>query len=189
MLTAAKQVHPASPRLVQLGPVLWSIRQRGGEQAARTHPTATSLPDNACEGGSQMQGLRLASLRHHVPPTGGSLPWDRLVPVEKHSVRHEAQQNGRGKCCLHCMDTDHTAADCALAPARLTSAQKPSVRDATGGDSRDRRGRSDQPCYSWNEGRCSFPYSRYRHVCARCGGDHRRSHCREAPKGGNQRTD
>ena len=28
-------------------------------------------------------------------------------------------------------------------------------------------------CYAWNEGRCNYPYCRYRHACLRCRGDHR----------------
>ncbi len=105
--------------------------------------------------------------------------WHQLNNI-LYAVTFLAQQNGRGKCCPHCMDTGHTVADCALAPRftlhRPRSHHRMTPRRATaGGDGN----RLDQPCYSWNEGRCSFPYCRYRHVCTRCGGE---THCREATK-------
>ena len=28
-------------------------------------------------------------------------------------------------------------------------------------------------CLQWNQGVCVYPYCKFRHVCVRCGGDHR----------------
>ncbi len=114
----------------------------------------------------------------HAPETD----WSKLNNT-LYSVTFLAQQTGRGKTCLHCMETDHTGADCAVAPTRSQLPQKAISREMVPSDSRGRRSRSSQPCYSWNDGRCTFPYCRYRHVCSRCEGEHRRSHCRETAKG------
>ncbi len=48
-------------------------------------------------------------------------------------------------------------------------------------EGRSRRNRPDQICLLWNEGRCTFPYCRYRHVCSKCSGEHRGVHCRIQP--------
>lgn len=37
--------------------------------------------------------------------------------------------------------------------------------------------RKDQVCYNWNNGSCSFPRCKYRHVCSRCEGNHPRLSC------------
>ncbi len=95
-----------------------------------------------------------------------------------------AQQNGRGNTCPQCMDKDHTSGECALTQSRPQAPPKTTVCDTPASDSRGKRGKSDQPCFNWKDGRCSFPYCKYRHVCTRCHGEHRSVHCREAPTGG-----
>ena len=97
-----------------------------------------------------------------------------------YSVTFMAQQNGRGRTCTHCLETDHTAADCALAPAYRPSRQVGRETDR-GYRSQDRE-RSERICYSWNDSRCAMPYCRYRHVCAKChSGDHKAIHCTVYP--------
>ena len=36
-----------------------------------------------------------------------------------YTVTFMAQQNGRGKTCQYCLETDHQGPECAMAPARL----------------------------------------------------------------------
>ena len=111
--------------------------------------------------------------------------WSRLNP-SLYATTFLAQQGSGGKMCHLCMGEDHAQDDCALAAlqSKITKTPAPETKEdklwgPTGGGPRELRGRrrSDQPCYSWNEGRCHFPYCRYRHVCLRCRGDHRASSC------------
>ena len=37
--------------------------------------------------------------------------------------------------------------------------------------------RKDQVCYNWNSGSCSFPRCKFKHVCSKCEGNHRRLSC------------
>ena len=99
-----------------------------------------------------------------------------------YSVTFLAQQNGRGRTCSHCLETDHTASDCALAPAHRPSRQQ-FGRESEGSYSRGSQGdRSERICYSWNDGRCAMPYCRYRHVCAKChSADHKAINCAVYP--------
>ncbi len=126
-----------------------------------------------------------------------------------------AQQNGRGKTCHYCLETDHASSDCAMAPIARSVERSPRVvglgvvpgaprseprghgRYEAGSDSRGQTrvyGRGPAPrqerrgmiCYSWNEGTCRFhPYCRYRHACAKCQGDHRAQECPAYPPKGN----
>ncbi len=85
-----------------------------------------------------------------------------------------ANQNQRGRTCQHCMETDHASLSCALAPpstGRNLVDSRP--RQAQRGQS-DRRRRDPascvkMACFDWNDGRCSSPYCRFKHVCATCG--------------------
>ena len=112
------------------------------------------------------------------------LDWSQLNS-SLFAVTFLAQQNGRGKTCRFCLETDHSDEECALAPVApqarpLSSAhgQGPSARQ----DLNLREGRPSRAsrgvCFAWNEGRCAFPYCRFRHICIRCHGDHRAVRCR-----------
>ena len=94
------------------------------------------------------------------------------------------QQNGRGRTCVHCMETDHVSNECSLAPLR-PSRPSTQLRSDIPADSEERgsKGRSSKICYSWNDGRCAIgPYCRYRHVCAKCGSNsHKAMHCTTYP--------
>ena len=109
-----------------------------------------------------------------------SMDWSRLN-LSLYATTFLVQQGSGGKVCTLCMGVDHIQEDCALAPLQAKATRTPATMDPAGmasvtTDPRGRR-RSDQACYSWNEGRCYFPYCRYRHVCLRCRGDHRAASC------------
>ena len=120
--------------------------------------------------------------------TDATMDWSRLNP-SLYATTFLARQGGGGKSCHLCMDVDHSAEECALAPLlpRPTKMLTDGKEEKSGGAPgpkpgaavRDPRGRrwSDQPCYLWNEGRCTFPYCRYRHICTRCRGEHRAVQC------------
>ena len=153
-------------------------------------------------GGTGWQGYD-TMFRQHAANTEKETDWSQLNN-SLYAVTFLAQQNGRGKTCELCLETDHMAADCALAPARPKELQQAAHQGPPGlgaglfgfrrsGNNRDivprgdpGTGRSRGPirvqaervCYSWNDGTCRFqPNCRYRHECARCGGDHRAVAC------------
>ena len=124
-----------------------------------------------------------------------STDWSRLNP-SLYATTFLVQQSSGRRICTLCMGADHAPEECALAPlqAKLPRPQTREREDerkekvgTPGGvaprDGRMRR-RSDQPCYLWNEGRCNYPYCRYRHVCLRCRGDHRATGCSVPPPPG-----
>ena len=95
-----------------------------------------------------------------------------------YAVTFLAQQNGKGKSCLHCLEMDHIASECALAPSKP---QHSSSQETKKDLMRAKSERSSKVCYSWNDGRCAVPYCRYRHICAKCQGDHKALHCGAYP--------
>ena len=99
-----------------------------------------------------------------------------------YSVTFLTQQNGRGRTCPYCLETDHAAADCALAPAHRPGRQQLG-RENERSYSRSSQGdRSERISYSWNDGRCAMPYCCYRHVCTKCHGiDHKAINCAVYP--------
>ena len=104
-----------------------------------------------------------------------------------YSTTFLAQQNNRGRTCQWCMETDHTSANCAMAPTVTAPSRQGrfSQRDAFSDERRlsFKRPEARGACFAWNEGRCTLPYCRYKHICAKCGSsDHKDSHCtRSAP--------
>ena len=101
-----------------------------------------------------------------------------------------AQQNGRGRTCVHCLETDHSASECALAPASRAFRQPEYNRDYSTEERSYRRSeQTEKICYSWNDGRCAILYCRYKHVCVKCqSGDHKAVSCPiyPTPKQGSQ---
>lgn len=94
------------------------------------------------------------------------------------------QQNGRGRTCVHCMETNHVSNDCSLAPVRPGRLPSQSRTEfSADSDEKGNKGRSSKICYSWNDGRCAIgPYCRYRHICAKCGSNaHKAMHCTAYP--------
>ena len=104
--------------------------------------------------------------------------WSKLNS-SLYAVNFLANQNGRSKTCQYCLETDHLSGDCALAPVTQPSPTQGRGRNRL--ERGDRRGRSNKICYSWNDGRCAVPYCDYRHVCAKCSGDHKAVHCPTYP--------
>ena len=84
--------------------------------------------------------------------------WSKLNS-SLYSVTFLAYQNGSGKTCLHCLETDHSGSDCALASTKGHRMARPPIND----DIRNTRAKLDRGecstriCYSWNDGRCAVP--------------------------------
>ena len=160
-------------------------------------------------GGAGWQGYD-TMFRQHAATAGREVDWSQLNN-SLYAVTFLAQQNHKGKTCLHCLETDHVAHECALAPRSVAvdqslSGRQPGTRKASATDFLERergvrsgggsgRARNAQPssservCYSWNDGNCRYPSScRYRHKCVRCGGDHPANECKapQKPKSGGQ---
>ena len=77
-----------------------------------------------------------------------------------------AHQNQRGRTCQYCLETDHVSQSCALAPPekeRGWSQREPERRRC------DPTNTVKMACFDWNDGRCSSPYCRFKHICASCG--------------------
>lgn len=49
---------------------------------------------------------------------------------------------------------------------------------------RRKKGGARGACFAFNEGKCSFPYCRFEHVCSICGGEHRKTACRSRGRDG-----
>lgn len=135
-------------------------------------------------GGGGWQGYDRMFRQQAVSSPG--LDWSQLNS-SLFAVTFLAQQNGRGKTCRFCLETDHVDEECALAPTapqprQLMPSQGPqgslSHQDLSLREGRSGRGSSRGVCYAWNEGRCTYPYCRFRHICAKCYGDHRAVRCR-----------
>ena len=85
------------------------------------------------------------------------------------------------------MLSDHTQEECDLHP----NLGRPMAQARDGGaallKSQERRKRERIGAYhAWNESQCTFARSHYVHVCSWCGADHRKVHCRENLKRGEQ---
>ena len=112
-----------------------------------------------------------------------SADWSQLNN-SLYAVTFLANQNGRGRICQHCLETDHAANDCALAPYRpsRSTPRDPPRGDTLSGRSAPRSERKERICYAWNDGRCTLPYCKYLHICARCrSSEHKAIHCTTYP--------
>ena len=89
-------------------------------------------------------------------------------------------ESGGGKNCPLCMETDHKEDDCALSLAKPSSSHRGSSDGASKRERGDARKITRGACFLWNQGECTHPYCRFRHVCVRCYGDHKVTHCRSA---------
>ena len=111
--------------------------------------------------------------------------WGRLNPYLFSSTFLALGGAHRPNCSL-CLESDHHEDECALARANPVSAVAPKhlpqsprdlVRDSGSRASKGKASRSTV-CFQWNQGECVYPYCKFRHICVRCGGDHRIIHCR-----------
>ena len=131
-------------------------------------------------------------------------------------VTFMVQASGRGKCCPHCLESDHPGDKCALSPRpRQESRQRPrspglgwqahgtgegrreprseyqaaGKQKVRGGRQVDQRG-GIKICYSFNDGECRFPNScRYLHICQRCQATPRAGARRMARAGGSRQSE
>ena len=156
-------------------------------------------------GGAGWQGYD--SMFHQHAANLPNIDWSK-VNNSLIAVTFMAQQNSRGKTCELCLEPDHVAAECALAPAKPCEPPPPRQPAGLGGmpagqrrasTSREWRSREEysglrgqaanrlpgdrqeRVCYSWNDGTCRFMNSRYRHECAHCGGEHQAVECPSRP--------
>ena len=110
--------------------------------------------------------------------------WGRLNPYLFSSTFMAFGGGHRPNCSL-CLESDHHEDECALSkgkspPGPLPKHSTLGVRDPTrDSGSRGGKGKSTRSmvCFQWNQGECAYPYCRYRHVCVKCGGDHRIINC------------
>ena len=188
-------------RPIELGAMLW-----GG--VASQHPkrirelmayqTTITREARRC-GGAGWQGYD-SMFRQHAANLP-NIDWSK-VNNSLFAVTFMAQQNGRGKTCELCLEPDHVAAECALAPAKPSEPPPPRQPAGLGGMPTGQRrastsqewrpreeyngprgqaanrppgDRQERVCYSWNDCTCRFINCRYRYECARCGGEHRAS--------------
>ena len=82
--------------------------------------------------------------------------WSKLNS-SLYAVIFLANQNGHGKMCQHCLDTDHLSLECALAPVKVDQA---SSQDSTRDDAQTSRNRGERGegrgcgnwiCFLWND--------------------------------------
>lgn len=111
----------------------------------------------------------MASVRYHVLATSRyndpHADWLKLNS-SLYSVTFLAHQNGHGKTCLRCLESDHLGSECALAPAIAYKTSKPTTRDDNrpGKVRPDRRECNYRVCSSWNDWCCAVPYYHYKRV-------------------------
>ncbi len=115
--------------------------------------------------------------RPMIPCSGSRHPrvvWSQLNS-SLYATSFLANQNQRGRTCQHCLETDHASLSCALAPpstSRNMGDSRPRPVDRSHHSDRRRRDPAScvkMACFDWNDGRCSSPYCRFKHVCATCG--------------------
>ena len=126
-------------------------------------------------------GWRSYDARFRQLAASAEVDWSK-VNTSIYAVTFIAQGN-RGRMCRHCLEADHESDTCALAPRAAGShldRSTPQPVVVSTPPLRPPQGRR-QVCFSWNEGRCSYPYCRFRHVCMRCQGEHRSWQCRTPP--------
>lgn len=121
---------------------------------------------------------------------GLSNPWN-YIDASLHQVYVANQQGRVSTPCKHCLEVDHTSADCAVAAVlprpREDAADSPSParmveRPPTKGKRPAPYGRQRPICTSWNGGNCKFPGKcTYAHVCSNCYGVHPATACKERP--------
>ena len=105
--------------------------------------------------------------------------WSRLNST-LYAVTFLAQAGG-GKNCPLCMESDHKEEDCALAQSTPSHAKRSSSEDGSSRREKlDGRKFPRGACFLWNQGECTHPYCRFRHVCVKCYGDHKVTQCRAA---------
>ena len=122
---------------------------------------------------------------------GLATPWNTL-DASLHQVYIASQGDKVTMPCKHCQETDHSAAECAVAavlPSTLSSTPATPAPAAPTPDRPAAKGKRPMPysrqrpiCGSWNGGSCKFPGKcSYAHVCTNCYGNHPATACKEKP--------
>ena len=76
--------------------------------------------------------------------------WSKLnSPL--YAVTFLAHRNRKGKTCLHCLETDHLASECALAPVKSQNIPSQEAKKDVPRTKPKRTG-SPKICYPWNDG-------------------------------------
>ena len=109
--------------------------------------------------------------------TSNTVDWSQLNST-LYAVTFLAQQGNRTRPCTLCMESDHREDECSLGSDDHPMSVK---RDGAGHLKEFNGLRQQQVCFTWNEGRCFCNGCRFRHVCARCQGEHRLIDCRQFP--------
>ena len=108
-----------------------------------------------------------------------TLPWNSLLPDLQASTIL-SQRQPAGLFCVLCRGVDHSRQQCSLSsirPPPINPGPFP-VRDQRRPQTQRRTGQFTPICSSWNTGSCAYPGScTFRHVCARCFGDHMAMDC------------
>ena len=106
--------------------------------------------------------------------------WGRLNPY-LYSSTFLTLGSSRLNCPL-CLESDHREEDCALAKGKGVGTSRQPGRDPYSREGSGRQPKSKIPrvmaCFAWNQGECSFQFCRFKHICVRCGGDHKITVCR-----------
>ena len=176
------------PRLREISsPVSWAIcfltyvAVRTQDHTTRSHLAygRLLLQEALRHGGSGwLEYDRLFRKQVAINPT---LPWDSLQPA-LHSTLILGQRRGTGSFCTLCAGTDHSAAQCALAPLQPQPSTQPFPRQPDNAPQR-RPETLLRICVSWNKGSCSYPATcSYRHICATCRENHMAKDCALNPE-------
>ena len=86
----------------------------------------------------------------------------------------------KGKSCVICLESDHAEEQCALySSTAISTAGRREKFSAETKESASGRGKqlSKMACFAWNQSECRYPACKYRHVCTRCGSDHKVYQC------------
>ena len=112
-----------------------------------------------------------------------SADWSKLNQ-SLYAVTFIAQgDHEKGRSCGICLESDHTEEQCALFSSATRSApgRRENSLSERGSETRESAGgrklSSRMACFSWNQSECRYPACKYRHVCTRCGGDHKVFQC------------
>ncbi len=92
--------------------------------------------------------------------------------------------------CAGCTEPSHLGERCPRPRARPPQRGAEPRGERRWRPQEPRRERGPPPpraCYAWNDGTCTTPKCRYDHVCAGCGGPHKREACR--PRGEERREE
>ena len=121
--------------------------------------------------------------------------WGRLNPYLFASTFLALGSSSRPNCSLR-LESDHGKEDRALAKGKGPAGPKqhgprePQLYREHEGHHQSAKGRSPRPlvCFAWNQGECTFHFCKFKHACARFGGDQQILHCRSVGGGADHKV-